>query len=609
MAKSIQPVWRFAPVPDDQVMPDVTQRDQFTNDTVVLDEALVREATQNSSDGRLSQDKPVLIRMQIRDLNAPDSRQLAALLAPIDRHCEICGLETDVLSSEKARILLVEDFGTTGLTGAVDSHDDGNFAGFWRRHGGSNKQAGKQGSHGLGKLVFSASSALGVIFGYTVRHDDGRALLLGQAVLNNHRLDGKRLPPHGYWSPTTEPGKIQLPSEDSSFIAEMTALFGFTRKKEPGFSVAVPYPGADITAERLQSALIKNYFFPVLSGDLEADINGLMISRTTFDDAVSKVGNLTDDDRRRLQFARELTELRRKETPLKAAATPGGRPDETSLTAEELEKLRADFSAGKIISIRHPVRVTPKKGAAADTFIDLYLKKKPDDAAPWALFARDAIVLPGEAFSEAAFGALIASDPAACSLLRDAENPAHTKWDAHERVRKNWKSGAEKVRDIRLSLKAFYRLITAELREELPDLLTHLLSVKDPLAAKRKNAPKRTPKPPPVLPPPRPKFYSESRIEGGFRIMPGPGAADREFPVMLKVRVAYDTLNGNPFKLHNALDFDLVRRTGDMAVRDLVVSGIEAGSVLLECLGPDFRFEMTGFDTNRDLIVETRIVG
>jgi len=78
---------------------------------------------------------------------------------------------------------------------------------------------------------------------------------------------------------------------------------------------------------------------------------------------------------------------------------------------------------------------------------------------------------------------------------------------------------------------------------------------------------------------------------------------------MLKVRVAYDTLNGNPFKLHNALDFDLVRRTGDMAVRDLVVSGIEAGSVLLECLGPDFRFEMTGFDTNRDLIVETRIVG
>jgi hypothetical protein len=609
MAQSIQPVWRFAPVPDDQVMPDVTQRDQFTNDTVVLDEALVREATQNSSDGRLSQDNPVLIRMEIREINVADSRRLAALLAPIARHCEVCGLETEVLSSEKARILLVEDFGTIGLTGAIDSHDDGNFAGFWRRHGGSNKQAGKQGSHGLGKLVFSASSALGVIFGYTVRHDDGRAYLLGQAVLNNHRLDGKRLPPHGYWTPTTQPGKIQLPSDDRSLIKEMSALLGFARTNEPGFSVAVPYPGSDLTPERLQSALIKNYFFPVLSGDLEAEINGLVISRTTFDDAVSKVGNLTDDDRMRLQFARELTELRSKETPLKAAATPGGRPDEASLTPEQLDLLRANFSAGKIISIRHPVRVNPKKGAATESFIDLYLRKKPDDAAPWALFARDAIVLPGEAFSESAFGALIASDLPVCTLLRDAENPAHTKWDAHERVRKNWKSGAEKVRDIRLSLKAFYRLITAELREELPDLLTHLLSIKDPLAGKKKNTLPRTPKPPPVLPPPKPRFYSENKIEGGFRIVPGPGTSEREFPVTLKVRVAYDTLNGNPFKLHNALDFDLVHRTADMAVQNLAVASVEPGAVILQCLSPDFRFEMTGFDTNRDLIVETRIVG
>jgi hypothetical protein len=35
--------------------------------------------------------------------------------------------------------LVIEDFGTTGLTGSVDSNDEDNFSDFWRRVGRSHK--------------------------------------------------------------------------------------------------------------------------------------------------------------------------------------------------------------------------------------------------------------------------------------------------------------------------------------------------------------------------------------------------------------------------------------------------------------------------------------
>ena len=153
----VTPTWRFADIPDDQVAPDVTQRDQFRNDSVELFQSLVREATQNSTDSRAGTD-PVRLRFAIRTLGPEDSAALRGLLQPIAMNCGACKLDVGVLSSNAARVLVVEDFNTFGLIGSVDQHDDGNFSGFWRRHGGSNKDATKGGSHGLGKLVFSTAS-------------------------------------------------------------------------------------------------------------------------------------------------------------------------------------------------------------------------------------------------------------------------------------------------------------------------------------------------------------------------------------------------------------------------------------------------------------------
>ena len=44
--------------------------------------------------------------------------------------------------------------------GAIDLKDNGQFCGFWRQFGRSNKKGSSGGRWGLGKLVFSSSSSI-----------------------------------------------------------------------------------------------------------------------------------------------------------------------------------------------------------------------------------------------------------------------------------------------------------------------------------------------------------------------------------------------------------------------------------------------------------------
>jgi hypothetical protein len=44
--------------------------------------------------------------------------------------------------------MVIEDFETTGLKGAIDRKDDGQFCGFWRRFGRSNKKGSSGGDGG-----------------------------------------------------------------------------------------------------------------------------------------------------------------------------------------------------------------------------------------------------------------------------------------------------------------------------------------------------------------------------------------------------------------------------------------------------------------------------
>ncbi len=272
--------WQFPVYPADLVEQDPTQRDQFNNDEVGLAGALVREVIQNSSDAANNQG-PVKVRFARLVLNGIDTGALRALFPSLVPHLEACGMSFAALQEQAAELLVVEDFNTHGLTGAVDQLDEGNFRNFWRRHGKSGKGGKSGGRWGLGKLVYSSSSRLGAFFGLTVRAGDAGPLLMGQAVLTTHAFDGERRPPHGFWFKDKASG-LQLPLSDPVAVESFAQLAGFTRSTETGLSIAIPYPAASITEQALIQGVVENYYFPILAGQLVVEVGDTIIDKDTF---------------------------------------------------------------------------------------------------------------------------------------------------------------------------------------------------------------------------------------------------------------------------------------------------------------------------------------
>lgn len=609
----VLPKWRFVPIPDNVVSPEVTQRDQFSSESTGLYESLVREATQNSTDQPdEAVTKPVHLSFSFSSISGVDAEAWRELTRELKPHCLACKMDISDFDKESVRVLAVEDFNTTGLIGSVDTHDGGNFAGFWRKHGGSNKGKGKGGSHGLGKLVFSAASNMGAIYGLTIR-DDGESLLMGQAVLNNHQIDNlsNRLPAHGFWTETLETGgEIQAPTQNSKVIKLISELAGFQRKKEKGLSIAIPFLHDSVTPERITEALLTNYFFQILDGTLTVDINGERIDSSNFFEKVDNHPTLKETDHARLSFVKRLIEARKTDPKFKPLPTLGkSRLQEIFFEPQTIEAMRKVFKAEGIVSVRMPVPVTDNDGDTQDSYVDLYLTEKAHNAPPWALYVRDSLVISEESkssFRAPAYGAVIASDKRIAALLRDSENPAHTRWLSNsEKLTRNWKNGPATVQNVKLAPAALYEILTKDQVEDLPDLLINFLSI--PEVGKKKRSKKRSVTKPDKVIPKRKRFLNETAIEGGFRLSPGPGAPDYDYPREVTVEVAYDILAGDPIKNYNSLDFNLAQKTKHPALgKNVNVISRNENKFVLEFESDDFKFELTGFDTRRDLIVKPK---
>jgi len=121
--------WYFRDISDDPSEKELTQQDQFNNDEVVLAEALVRETIQNSTDASANGGQ-VRVRFALHNIfnstGTSITQQMVNGLAPSLKASELPVPQ----QGTSMRLLVIEDFGTTGLKGAVDVKDDGQFCGF-----------------------------------------------------------------------------------------------------------------------------------------------------------------------------------------------------------------------------------------------------------------------------------------------------------------------------------------------------------------------------------------------------------------------------------------------------------------------------------------------
>jgi hypothetical protein len=536
-------------------------------------------------------------------------KRLREIFEGLRPHLSACNVDVSALEKPAARLLVIEDFGTRGLTGDPASLDDDNFDRFFRQHGISGKGGKYGGRWGLGKLVYSSSSDVRAFFGLTFRQGDREPLLLGQSVLDIHKLpDGKRYPPHGFWFDTRGDEGLQLPIKDQRLVAEFVRLTGISRTGQSGLSIVIPYVHQEVTEETIIAGVVRNYYFPILAGKLTVEVGTHAIDQKTFHTVAASVANISNIP---LDFVEAVS--RQLASPPAYAGISGidGRGvADKCFASEQLAAMKFAFGKGELLHVRLPVQLKKKQGANPIGSIDLFMKQLPENGKPFALFARGSITVPGEIryFSGAhAYGAMVASEANIVEFLGDAENPAHTGWNSTaEKLGKNWRSPAATLKHVRYALRDLYNLVSDRVEQEDRDALVDFFSLLDQTQSS-KGKKKRTPKVPPNLPAREKALLIRARA-GGFLLVPGLGASKWTFPKIVDIRVAYDLTGGDPFKRHSTFDFDLTKDEVNVSAENADVTALRPNKLRLTVKSPEFKLEASGFDLNRDIIVDARTV-
>lgn len=609
------PDWSFAERSANDVEQEVTQGDQFDTEDVRLQETLVREAAQNSQDARAG-NAPVRLRIHVPQ---PDPAYLASLTGPLMPRLEAAKLDPPASAAPHA--IVIEDFGTKGLMGPIDDHhSEGDFRSFFFRHGASYKSGAQNGRWGLGKLVFPMSSQVHCFFGLTRRAGEVQSLLLGEAVLRTHHLGGKKFAPHGHFG-RIEGGRV-LPVSDGGFIAEFSAQFGLARSDEPGLSVVVPWPTVIPNRQEMTALVARNYLWPILSGSLEVDVMGTLLNRST----VRTVSGALPDGL--LDFVEDI--LAAEPGSLLQLPQPGLKPGgnyrhaDTLLDEAQTAVARGQLASGTLTGFVIPVPLGRKSQPVTPTSsIRVFLKKASDSVKGESIYVRKDITIPDEArrFGKTdVFAAMIADKGDVAEFLADAENPAHTSWSGQaQRLKAGWSYPNQTLSFIRKAPPQLYQLLTTGVEAEVCNALLDFFWVDDPtVKAKpvtghggkggRKPA-KQTTGPLDPPPPPAPRKFRLEQKTGGFTILGDGGLVADALPQILRIRLGYDIENGNAVKEWDRFDFDLPVEGGPFAHEVSGASAEMAGNeIRLEVTEPDFAFMLTGFDANRDLVVEAVFV-
>ncbi len=611
--------WYFPRQLPGQVETEVTQRDQFSNDDVELSETIIREALQNSLDAAI--DDRAEVKVSIRLVSVDDGLNpdfVESLVREQRIHAEAANLDLESVDKNYPTALVIEDFGTKGLTGSVNSRDEDNFSDFWRRHGKSHKTGKSRGRWGLGKLVYSSTSMIGAFFGVTIREGDQQPLLMGQTVLNLRKLDGIEYPPHGFFADLEGEGdpyrEIAVPIKDQSLVSDFFQQFSLKRDKETGLSVIIPFPNPKFSIDALIGTAIANYFYPILTGQLTLSFDDLLIDEGSVrslahqyaSDKLSDIDLLFDF----IEGSCSLEDVSIYE--LKPSWSKNGRLSEEDFEPEDLKNARELYIDGKMIGLKLPLNLTRKDGTRIDTFFSVFIQQPESLSKGVDLYVRGGLTLPGEAKfrDRKALGAMIAEDEEICSFLGYAENAAHTQWiGSAEKLKQHYKAASKVVRSIKHALVEFYDLLSDNAEQVDENALRSFFWIEQPEADKssnKKTKPKATPINIPPPPEPRPKDFAIRSVDGGFIVSTTSNADPVRFPQEVTVKVAYDVATGDPFKKYSPLDFKLGNKSLAVTLTE------DSGTVLSKKQNTlrfhvervPFQISVVGFDDNRDLKIK-----
>ena len=627
------PQWHFFHLSPGSKVRNPIQGEFFSDEAIGRPgQALVREAIQNSLDARIKgSSDPVKMRIYVsEEKEALVSSKLRVWLKGLWPHLQAkeSGIRKPPNESDKCRFVVIEDAGTTGLEAdekewKPDPRRKNGFFAFLRAEGLSFKTTGdSRGKWGVGKTVFPRTSLINSFFALTVRASDPRrALLLGNTVLRVRELGGEQFTPDGWFGDLDE--TLVLPLDQGDIIRDFQETFRLTRKRDTGLSVVIPFADPLITAEEIVVDVAKEYFWPILTHQLEVTVEGpslpsgrQVLDNETLPDIAMSNPFLSDEVAHSIALAQWALALDDSARVRIQQADPQAPPSwsESSISEEELIGLRERFSDGERLAVRIQVDVKENGYPTVDrSHFDVVLQRDLQDRGSVPQYIRNGITIPDirtRRLKGHRIHALILIDhPPLSQLLGDAETPAHTQWHKDTaNFRDRYRFGAEIINYVTDAPRALCELLTALLdTRDRWTLAEYFPAPFDDLTGPR--VPDHKGKVQPGNDP-APKGGTEAKetpceismVSGGFRLSPGSASFVNQ---TIRVAAAYDRIQGNPLRRYRVEDF---------AFESMVIEAEPANSVKLlsrsqnvltfRVLSIPYSLVFLGFDAARDVIVK-----
>lgn len=592
--------------------------------------AVVREGIQNSLDAG-PDNGAIHIRISLGEWTSEEARdRLPVYEDGFVEHAAAEGVRMKIAGlpgpEDRFRFMVFEDFGTSGLTGDPaewwpDEHGgSGPFFKYFRAEGMSGKADGARGRHGVGRLVFMFASRTRTMYGLTRRHgtDGPEELLMGTSVLRNHRVDGVPYLPDGWFGVEDSSVRgLTLPITDRGFIAQFKRDFMVTRNEQNGLSVVVPWLADDVTLDSTVRAVLAEYYYPILCGNLTVEIADaatvVCIDRQSLDLAVaaqppdftSRFGPLLDLARAGL--------LDQKWMKLSLPESGAPRWSKGVVSESDGEAIHEQLEQGERIFLRVPVMVREKNGPDRESEFRILLERDPAIAESYIQFVREGIIVSDvRPRRTTGFRALVVIEKGALGeFLGDAENPSHTQW--HKDVLKEKYTFAPALLEYVVQcVPGLLAEVSQQQKKPDASLLLDLFALPADAGIKRPRTDILRPKPgvdtgkEKIQVERAPRRFSVNRRGSGFAVRRGDENAIP--PVVLSVRVAYDVRRGNPFTKYVPADFELSKDGVDFHTSGCEVTRFGPNWAVIRVIRHDFEFGISGFDVqHRDLHVDVRV--
>jgi hypothetical protein len=598
-----------------------------------LSEALVREGIQNSLDAAQNDASGAKsVRIRIAHVTEPSQRAAQIIydhFAAVAGHFKNGLGKPDVerLFGSSAGYLVFEDFGTKGLQGDVEEYrlekaTKNAFFSFFRAEGMSAKEEDKIGRWGIGKQVFPTASRLHSIFGVTVREEDPAKVLMGSAVVRIHTHDGEEYHPDAWFGLRDDLEQPVSPVRDTHFIEDFEKAFGLRRGREPGLSIVVPSVDERVSQSELCRGVVRSFFWPILDGQLVVDIEAPS-GRVTLDaeKVTADLDILPEEDRPLISLASWASELKpakhiELERPKNLRPSWVAIGDEL-LPEAKLIKIREAMEEEGRVAIKIPVLVRPKGDPSKERWSSFRVFiESCSGAGRKPLFLREGIVIT-DVRASAVSGTralVVVDDKPLAGLLGDSEGVNHTQWQKDsEKFHGRYVYGAETINFVTRSFQEIMQRVRGTGKKLIPNLLVDLFYLPDetkPEEEKGKDVTKRRKKKR------KPRGDSKRRYKvqrfpgkGGFMLVPAEVRLEEDkLPLRLRIKAAYGLRGGAQGSFSSWEPDDFRFGVPPLRVEDKegIVITKEDGNVLeLEIRKPDFSLGVIGFDTKRDLFVDT----